>query len=45
MGGTYFLSKLVSASVARELCFFSDMLSAERALELGLVNRVLPTMS
>lgn len=39
-GGTYFLTKLVNSALARELCFTAEMLTAERALELGLVNRV-----
>jgi 2-(1,2-epoxy-1,2-dihydrophenyl)acetyl-CoA isomerase len=40
MGGTYFLSKLVNTAVARELCFSAEMLDANRALALGLVNHV-----
>jgi 2-(1,2-epoxy-1,2-dihydrophenyl)acetyl-CoA isomerase len=42
MGGTYFLSKLVNTSIARELCFTTEMIDAQRALQLGLVNRVYP---
>jgi 2-(1,2-epoxy-1,2-dihydrophenyl)acetyl-CoA isomerase len=41
-GGTYFLTKLVGAAKARELYFTADMLDAARALELGVVNRVVP---
>jgi len=40
MGGTYFLSKLVNEAQARELVFSGETLTAERALALGLVNRV-----
>jgi len=40
LGGTYFLSKLVSTAVARELCFSGEVMDAGRALALGLVNRV-----
>ena len=41
-GGTYFLTKLVGAAKARELYFTAEMLDAARALELGVVNRVVP---
>lgn len=41
-GGTYFLTKLVNAGVARELCFTAETLGAEKALQLGIVNRVYP---
>lgn len=39
-GGTYFLPHLVPSNIACELFFFGDTLDAERAQELGLVNRV-----
>lgn len=39
-GGSYFLTKLVGPSKARELYFLSDRLNAEQALKLGLVNVV-----
>ncbi|MET0378551.1 MAG: enoyl-CoA hydratase-related protein [Spongiibacteraceae bacterium] len=42
MGGTYFLSKLVSESLAKELVFTAEMLGAEKALQLGITNRVYP---
>ncbi|MGE0385491.1 MAG: enoyl-CoA hydratase/isomerase family protein [Gammaproteobacteria bacterium] len=42
MGGTYFLSKLVGDGIARELIFTGEMMSAERARALGIVNRVYP---
>jgi len=39
-GGTWFLSRLVGTAKARELYYFSERLSAEEALGLGLVNAV-----
>lgn len=39
-GGSYFLSKLVGSAKARELYFLSDVLLAEEALTLGIVNKV-----
>ncbi|HEY8490208.1 MAG TPA: enoyl-CoA hydratase [Dehalococcoidia bacterium] len=41
-GGTYFLTKLAGPARARELYFTAEILDARRALELGLVNRVVP---
>ena len=41
-GGPYFLSKLVGDGLARELLFTGEMMDAERALSLGIVNRVYP---
>jgi 2-(1,2-epoxy-1,2-dihydrophenyl)acetyl-CoA isomerase len=41
-GGTYFLSKLVGDGIARELLFTGEMMDAERARALGIVNRVYP---
>jgi len=41
-GGHYFLTRIVGTAKARELYFTSTMLDATRALELGLVNRVVP---
>lgn len=41
-GGSYFLTKLAGMGVARELYFTAEVLAAERALELALVNRVVP---
>jgi 2-(1,2-epoxy-1,2-dihydrophenyl)acetyl-CoA isomerase len=39
-GGSWFLTRLVGPSKARELYFTSPILSAAEALALGLVNRV-----
>ncbi|MBI4635872.1 MAG: enoyl-CoA hydratase [Candidatus Rokubacteria bacterium] len=41
-GGSFFLSKLVGTAKARELYLTADILGAEQALALGLVNRVVP---
>jgi 2-(1,2-epoxy-1,2-dihydrophenyl)acetyl-CoA isomerase len=41
-GGSYFLTRLVGPSKARELYFLSERLDAERAQSLGLVNFVFP---
>lgn len=39
-GGSYFLQKLVGSGKARELYFTGDVLSADDALKIGMVNRV-----
>src|SRR3990170_6577579 len=41
-GGSYFLQRLVGAGKARELYFTAEILDAQRALELGIANRVIP---
>lgn len=44
-GGTWFLTRLVGSGKARELYYLSDRLSAEDAVELGIVNAVFPAAS
>jgi 2-(1,2-epoxy-1,2-dihydrophenyl)acetyl-CoA isomerase len=39
-GGTWTLTRLVGTAKARELYFLPDMIGAEEALSLGIVNRV-----
>jgi 2-(1,2-epoxy-1,2-dihydrophenyl)acetyl-CoA isomerase len=41
-GGTYFLPRAVPSNIACELFFLGDAVTAEQALRLGLVNRVVP---
>jgi len=41
-GGSWFLTQLLGPSKAKELYFLSPRLSAQEALDLGLVNQVLP---
>lgn len=41
-GSSYFLPCLVGSARAAELLLFADVLDAPRALEFGLVNRIVP---
>ncbi len=41
-GGSYYLTQLVGTAKARELYFTADLLDAQQALALGLLNRVVP---
>jgi 2-(1,2-epoxy-1,2-dihydrophenyl)acetyl-CoA isomerase len=41
-GGSWLLQRLVGPSKAKELYFLSPMLSAQEALDLGMVSRVVP---
>ncbi len=41
-GGSYFLNYLVGAAKARELYFTAQVLRADEALKIGMVNRVVP---
>lgn len=41
-GGTWLLQRLVGPLKAKELYFLSDVFSAQQALELGLVTKVVP---
>ena len=41
-GGTWFLTRLVGSSKAKELYYFSERLTAEDALRLGIVNAIFP---
>src|ERR1044072_1901074 len=41
-GGTYFLPRMVPANIAAELFFLGDAIDAQKALQLGLINRVVP---
>src|ERR1700722_17078339 len=41
-GGTYFLTQMLGSAKARELYLMSPMLTAQEALALGLVTKVVP---
>lgn len=42
MGGTFFLPRLIGLARAKELMFSADEIDAQRALELGLISKVVP---
>jgi len=44
-GGTQRLSRLVGMAKAKELIYLGDMIDAQTALSMGLVNRVVPAAS
>jgi 2-(1,2-epoxy-1,2-dihydrophenyl)acetyl-CoA isomerase len=41
-GGTYLLTQLIGTAKARELYFTAEVIGADEALRLGMVNRVVP---
>ena len=41
-GSSWLLPRLVGLHRAKELAFFADILSAKEAVEIGLINRVVP---
>jgi 2-(1,2-epoxy-1,2-dihydrophenyl)acetyl-CoA isomerase len=41
-GGTWFLTRLVGSAKAKELYYFSERLTSEDALRLGIVNAIFP---
>lgn len=42
LGASYYVTKLVGVAKARELFFFADRVLAPEALQIGLVNKVVP---
>ncbi|ALJ16452.1 enoyl-CoA hydratase/isomerase family protein [Sphingopyxis macrogoltabida] len=42
-GCTYFLTRLVGPAIASELLFLSEKIQMDRAIQLGLVNRIVPS--
>lgn len=41
-GNIFFLSRMMSLPLAKELVFTARMVEAQEALELGLINRIFP---
>ena len=41
-GGSWILPRLIGLHKAKELALFADIISAKEALDMGLVNRVVP---
>lgn len=41
-GGSFFLPRAVGEKIAAEMFFLGETISAERARELGIINRVIP---
>ncbi len=41
-GGTFFLPRAVGDKIAAELFMTGDAVTAERALSIGMINRVVP---
>ena len=41
-GGADVLEHFIPPGIAREMLFFGDEINAQRAYEIGLVNRVVP---
>src|SRR2546422_3763998 len=41
-GGSWYLTQLVGSAKARELYYTADIVDAQQALALGIVNRVVP---
>ena len=39
-GGSYFLTKIIGTAKARELFYFSDVVDAKKASDLGIVNKL-----
>ncbi|MFM9902945.1 MAG: enoyl-CoA hydratase-related protein [Pyrinomonadaceae bacterium] len=44
-GGTFFLPRAVGEKIAAELFFTGDAVDAKRAVEIGMINRVVPAAS
>lgn len=42
MGGTFFLPRLIGLARAKELLFTADEVDAQKALDLGMINKVVP---